>query len=174
MAGIAAKGRGALVSDREVTIQSESDIKARRKVLVDYIWGKAGFPDKRVPEVIVPGIQSPVDGLDGLKRVDEFRMELEPGHQGLAYHFIPEKPNGELVVVHHGHACSLNDDPSEKDMGYGLQRTIKALVKGGYGVFGVFMPQMRPGDCTGGHEAIMRQATEGSPLRFFSSPPRSG
>jgi hypothetical protein len=101
-------------------------------------------------------------------------MELEPGHQGLAYHFIPEKPNGELVVVHHGHACSLNDDPSEKDMGYGLQRTIKALVKGGYGVLGVFMPQMRPGDCTGGHEAIMRLATEGSPLRFFLEPTALG
>jgi hypothetical protein len=75
-----------------------------------------------------------------------------------------------LVVVHHGHACTLDDDPSPADIGYGLQRTIDALLREGYGVLGVFMPHMRPGDCTGGHDAMFQTNTNGSPIRYFLEP----
>jgi hypothetical protein len=92
---------------------------------------------------------------------------MAPGLQGLAYHFIPQRPNGGLVVVHHGHACTLDDDPSPGDVGYGMQRTIKALLLEGYGVVGVFMPHMRPGDCTGGHDAIFQMQTTGNPMKYF-------
>ena len=90
--------------------------------------------------------------------------------EGLAYHFIPQHPNGELVIVHQGHACTLDDDPSPAEVGYGLQRTIAALLREGYGVLGVFMPHMRPGDCTGGHDALMQLSTTGSPLKYFLEP----
>jgi len=111
-----------------------------------------------------------VKQLDELARVDELRMNLGPGLQGLAYHFIPRRPNSQLVVVHHGHGCTLDDDPSPSDVGYGLQRTIRALLHEGYGVLGLFMPHMRPGDCTGGHDAMFKDATIGSPIKYFLEP----
>jgi hypothetical protein len=44
--------------------------------------------------------------------------------------------------VHHGHSADFAGD-------YGLVSTINALLREGYGVLGVFMPHLRPGDTTG-------------------------
>lgn len=156
-----------LLDDRAVTLHSAREVTARRRALIQFIWGEAGFPKHRLPDVVQTNIASPVKELNHLARVDEFRMNLAPGLQGLAYHFIPQLPNRELVVVHQGHACTLDDDPSPEDKGYGLQRTIAALLREGYGVLGVFMPHMQPGDCKGGHEAMFELRTTGSPMKFF-------
>lgn len=159
-----------LIDDRAITIHSPGEVAAKRSALIHYLWGAAGFPRHRLPEVVRPGIPSPVNQLANLRRVDELRMDLAPGLQGLAYHFIPGRPNKELVVLHQGHACSLNDDPSPADVGYGMQRTIAALLEAGYGVLGVFMPRQRPGECVGQHAALFQIATIGSPMRFFLEP----
>jgi hypothetical protein len=159
---------GELLDDRALTIRSARDIEERRRALIQYVWGDAGFPSRRWPDTIVRDVACPVKQVTHLARVDEFRIDLAPGLQGLAYHFVAAQPNRELVVVHHGHACTLDDYPGPDDVGYGLQRTIAALLREGYGVLGVFMPHMRPGDCTGGH-ARMFQTPEvrGSPIRYF-------
>jgi len=159
-----------LVMDRAITIHSARDVAVKRAALIDYLWGSAGFPRQRMPDAVITNVPSPVKALSHLKRVDELRMELAPGMQGLAYHFVPERPNSELVVVHHGHACTLDDDPSPKDVGYGLQRTIAGLLREGYGVLGVFMPHMRPGDCTGHHDDMFKSPTTGSPIKYFLEP----
>lgn len=159
-----------LLDDRAITIHSARDVAAKRKALIYYLWGKDGFPNKRLPDVVTTNIPSPVKQLTNLARVDELRMTLAPNLEGLAYHFIPEQPNRELVIVHHGHACTLDDDPSPADIGYGLQRTIRAFLQEGYGVLGVFMPHMRPGDCSGGHDAMFNTNAIGSPIRYFLEP----
>ena len=159
-----------LIVDRGVTIHSGREVEEKRHALIEYLWGPDGFPKTRLPTTVVTNVSSPVKQLADLARVDELRMDLAPGLQALAYHFIPRKPNRELVVVHHGHACTLDDDPSPRDVGYGLQRTIAALLREGFGVLGVFMPHMRPGECTGGHDAMFQLATTGSPLKFFLEP----
>jgi hypothetical protein len=159
-----------LIDDRAITINDASAITAKRRALLEYVWGAEGFPHKRMPSAVVTNIVSPVKHLVQLARVDELRIDMAPGLEGLAYHFIPQQPNHELVVVHHGHACTLDDDPSPTDVGYGLQRTIRALLREGYGVLGVFMPHMRPGDCTGGHDAMFELKTAGSPMKFFLEP----
>ena len=72
------------------------------------------------------------------------------------------------MVVHHGHGCTLDDDPGPADVGFGLQRTIRALLSEGYGVLGVFMPHMRPGDCTDRHDAMFQMTNViGSPIKYF-------
>jgi hypothetical protein len=159
-----------LIDDRVITVHSAREAAAKRRALIQYLWGREGFPERRLPNVTVTNVASPVKQLSHLSRVDEFRIDMAPGLQGLAYHFIPERPNRELIVVHHGHACTLDDDPSSKDIGYGLQRTIDALLREGYGVLGVFMPHMRPGDCTGGHDAMFQTNTIGSPIKYFLEP----
>jgi hypothetical protein len=158
-----------LLDDRAITVHSGSEITKRRNTLIEYLWGQSGFP-KRLPENTVTNIPCPAKPLEHLRRVDELRIYLDPGLEGLAYHFISEYPNGELVIVHHGHACTLDDDSSSQDVGYGLWRTIQALLREGYGVLGVFMPHMRPGDCTGAHEAIFELKPFGSPIKYFLEP----
>ncbi len=159
-----------LLDDRAITIHSTRDVAEKRRALIQYLWGAEGFPERRLPDVVVTNVVSPVKHLTHLARVDELRIDMAPGLQGLAYHFIAEHPNRELVVVHHGHACTLDDDPSPADIGYGLQRTIHALLREGYGVLGVFMPHMRPGDCSGGHDAMFQMTTTGSPMKYFLEP----
>ncbi|MBI4326510.1 MAG: hypothetical protein HY674_14785 [Chloroflexi bacterium] len=159
-----------LIDDRAITLHSTREITEKRRVLIQYLWGAEGFPARRLPTTVLTNIASPVRQLGHLARVDEFRIDMAPGLQGLAYHFIPQHPNRELVVVHHGHACTLDDDPSPADAGYGLQRTIDALLREGCGVLGLFMPHMRPGDCTGGHDAMFQMTTTGSPIKYFLEP----
>src|SRR5437016_1904994 len=159
-----------LVMDRAITVHSAREVAQKRRALIQYLWGAQGFPERRLPDSVITNVASPVKQLGHLARLDELRMDLAPGLQGLAYHFIPQRPNFELVVVHHGHACTLDDDPSPNDVGYGLQRTIDALLREGYGVLGVFMPHMRPGDCTGGHDAMFQLKTTGSPMKYFLEP----
>lgn len=173
-AGAFALQSAELIDDRAITIHSSREVADRRRALIQYIWGAEGFPERRLPNIVVTNVASPVKQLNHVARVDEFRMDLAPGLQGLAYHFIPGKPNGDLVVVHHGHACTLDDDPSPSDVGYGLQRTIAALLREGYGVLGVFMPRRRPGDCDGSHEALFEIPTTGSALKFFLEPTALG
>lgn len=159
------------LDDRAITIHTAREVAKKRAALIRYIWGTDGFPKRRLPDVVVTNVSSPVHQLSNLARVDEFRLEQAAGLQGLAYHFIPRVPNRELVIVHHGHDCTLDDDPSTAEVGYGLQRTINALLRQGYGVLGVFMPHMRPGDCTGDHDALMQSKTAtGSPMKHFLDP----
>ncbi|HVY72301.1 MAG TPA: hypothetical protein VHH73_20370 [Verrucomicrobiae bacterium] len=158
-----------LVDDRAITIHSARDVAEKRRAIIQYLWGADGFPARKLPTVAT-NISSPVRNLDELARVDEFRFDQAPGLEGLAYHFIASHPNHELVVVHHGHGCTLDDDAGPKDTGYGLQRTINSLLREGYGVLGVFMPHMRPGDCTGNHEGMFALQTTGSPIKFFLEP----
>jgi hypothetical protein len=159
-----------VIDDRAISIHSAREAEEKRKALIEYLWGPEGFPDQRLPSAVLTNVASPVKQLANLARVDEFRMELAPGLEGLSYHFIPRRSNRVLVVVHHGHACTLDDEPSATDVGYGLQRTINALLREGFGVLGVFMPHMRPGDCTGGHDAVFNTKTVGSPIKYFLEP----
>src|SRR6266481_4724320 len=115
-----------LVDDRAITLHSAADVKKKRGALVKYLWGQPGFPANRLPDVVLTNVPSPVHQLTNLARADEFRFDLTTGLQALAYHFIPAKANGELVVVHHGHGCTLDDAPGPADAGFGLQRTIHA------------------------------------------------
>ena len=158
-----------LVDDRAITVRSGAEITQRRSALFHYLWGDDGFP-RRLPERTLTNIACPLKQLEQLKRVDELGISMAPGLEGLAWHFLADQPNGELVIVHHGHACTLDDEASPEDVGYGLWRTIQALLREGYGVLGVFMPHMRPGDCTGKHEALFELNPAGSPIKYFLEP----
>jgi hypothetical protein len=158
-----------LLDDRQITIHTAAAVAERRQALITYLWGSEGFPSQRLPDVVA-NAGTPVKELEGVERVDELRIDQAPGLQALAYHFIPRQPNGELVILHHGHACTFDDDPSPEDIGFGMQRTIKALLREGYAVLGVFMPHKRPGDCTGGHDAMFELPTTGNPMKYFLEP----
>lgn len=164
----------ALVDDRMVTITSAADIANKRAALINFVWGSPGFPSGSLPSVTL-GVPSPVAGLGNLSRVDRLLVNMDAGRQALAYHFVPQRQNGRLVVVHHGHGCTFNDDPSLTDSGFGMQRTINGLLVDGYSVLAVFMPHLRPDDCGSvSHDELFSNPAyapaAGSPMKYFLEP----
>src|SRR5215813_13858202 len=63
-----------LVMDRAVTLHSTREVAARRRALIQYLWGESGFPNHRLPDTIHTNVASPVKELQHLLRVDELRM----------------------------------------------------------------------------------------------------
>jgi hypothetical protein len=181
----------AFVDDRQITISSATDVSNKRQRLIQFIWGSAGFPSDKLPSSrtldvcsLPRGNQSPandvcgfVNNLSNLERVDEIRIAMSWGQEGLAYHFIPaERKNNRLVILHHGHACTFNDSPEFADVGFGMQRTINALLQDGYSVLAMYMPHFRPDDCQEADPNVHNNmfcnipVTTGSPMKFFLEP----
>ncbi len=164
----------ALVDDRRITIASSADVDARRQALIQFIWGSSGFPASKLPSSVERNVASPVQNLGNLERVDTLHVGMDAGEEGLAHHFLPLRKNDRLVILHHGHACTFDDSSDLADTGYGMQRTIHALLSDGYSVLAAFMPHSRPDDCglTAAHDRMFRTISlpSGSPLKFFLEP----
>src|SRR5882672_1333572 len=85
-----------LLNDSSISLHSSREILQKRRELVKYLWGADGFPQNRFPDTVLTNVASPVKYLQQLARVDELRIDMAPGLQGLAYHFIPQRPNSGL------------------------------------------------------------------------------
>jgi len=162
----------ALLDDRAVTIAATTAAQARRAELIRFIWGDAGFPVNSLPVFVKNNDRSPVPKLVNLKRVDTLRISMETGLQGLAHHFIPEK-NGKnrLVVLHlwHSRTCSFNDGTTEEP-DVGMRKTLNRLLKEGYPVLAVYMPQVTPEDCRWDHNVLFQMSVSGNAMKFFLEP----
>src|SRR5947209_922318 len=73
-----------LATDRMITIRSAQEAAARREALIKYIWDADGFPAHKLPDLVVTNVDSPVKHLTALRRMDELRMDMAPGLQGVA------------------------------------------------------------------------------------------
>src|SRR3982750_2710058 len=85
-----------LLDDRNITITSAADVGARRQALINFIWGSAGFPADKMPQVLVRGDLSPVGPIPNLERVDTLTYEMEHGIRSYAHHFVPLFKNNPL------------------------------------------------------------------------------
>lgn len=143
----------------------------KRQELIRFLWGNDGFPSTKLPSSVHKDVASPVDGLSNLERVDNLHIQMDAGVESLAHHFIPAvgKKN-RLVILHHGHASTFNDDPSLEDVGAGMQRTIRALLIEGYSVLAVYMPGYLPGQPPAWHGGVVETTTTGSGIKFFLEP----
>lgn len=170
----AAAPANGLVDDGRITIVSAADVAAKRAALIQFIWGSSGFPTDTLPTSVARNLASPVQNLGNLERVDALHISMDAGEKGLAYHFIPRQKNNRLVILHHGHACTFDDSSDLADTGYGMQRTIDALLSDGYSVLAAYMPHSIPDDCglTAAHDNMFRTITlpTGSPMKFFLEP----
>src|SRR5262245_45923582 len=130
-----------LHDDRQITIASAEDVAKKRQQLINLIFGPTGLAAGRLP-VVEKNDACPVRGLRGLARVDTLTIAMEADQKSYAHHFIPKRPNEHLVVLHHGHAPTFDDQPGPVDGGYGMQRTIDELLIEGYSVLAVYMPHI--------------------------------
>ncbi len=151
-----------------------ASMNAQRQALIQFLWGGAGFPSTRLPTAVDRNVASPVRGLANLERVDTLHIQMEAGMESLAHHFIPSTSRqNRLVIVHHGHATSFDDDPGMDDVGFGMQRTINNLLLGGYSVLAMYMLGCLPSayQCEIDHASIVNTpTTSGSGMKFFVEP----
>jgi len=118
-------------ADAIVQIASEAQVIAKRKELIKFIWGEAGFPDSELPDKVEEGTRDErYAGLNNLKQINRIYIPMEWGIDSIVYHFIPLAGNNELVIYHQGH---------RGDFIHGLD-TISALLDRGYAVIGMSMP----------------------------------
>lgn len=167
------------IDDRQITLRSPTDIANRRKQLIQFVWGSSGFPSAKLPSVET-GVPTPLPSIvENVQRVDRLRFRMDNDQRNLAYHFIPQRGNGRVVIVHQGHFCSLddrifNDTAAGASVEDGVHNTIKALLRDGYAVMAMFMPRYTPEECAmsgDAHSEIFRIPTAtGSPMKFFLEP----
>jgi hypothetical protein len=168
-----------LHDDRQITIASAEDVAGKRQQLINFIFGPTGMTAGKLP-VVEKNDASPVRGLRGLARVDTLTIAMEADQKSYAHHFIPKRPNRRLVVLHHGHAPTFDDQPGPVDGGYGMQRTIDELLLEGYSVLAVYMPhivQFRTRQSVNDNGSISHDAMfqklkvkDGSVMKFFLEP----
>src|SRR5262249_13243760 len=164
---------------RQITIASAEDVAKKRQQLINFVFGPTGLAAGKLP-VVEKNDTSPVRGLRGLARVDTLTIAMEAEQKSYAHHFIPKRPNKRLVVLHHGHAPTFDDQPGSVDAGYGMQRTIDELLIEVYSVLAVYMPhivQFRTrlnvnDNGSISHDAMFQQikVKDGSVMKFFLEP----
>lgn len=153
------------------TIASSIEVQNKRRELIQFLWGQDGFPATKLPASVDRNVESPVDGLSNLERVDTIHIQMDAGYESMAHHFIPSKSKrNRLVIVHHGHGSSFNDDAGMDDAGYGMQRTINNLLMEGYSVLAMYMPGYVAGQAYMSHATIVETETTGSGMKFFLEP----
>jgi hypothetical protein len=157
-----------LFDDTTLTTTTET-ARQKRQQLIRYIWGEEGLPKQR-PASIEKNAPGPVKGLRNAASVETFTIRMDAGRENTTHHFVPQRGNGRLMVLHHGHACTFDD--ADNPIGSGMAEAIDAFLGQGYGVLAAYMPHMRPGDCrTVAHGDLFDLSVKsGSPLRFFLDP----
>src|SRR5262245_28503019 len=168
-----------LHDDRQITISSADDVAKKRQELIHFIFGPAGLSGDKLPAV-EKNDASPVHGLRALARVDTLTIAMEADQKSYAHHFIPKQPNKRLVVLHHGHGPTFDDQPGPTDGGYGMQRTIDELLIDGYSVLAVYMPHIVQfsthlsvnDNRSMSHDAMFQKlkVNDGNVMKFFLEP----
>lgn len=116
-----------------IQIHDTADITEKRRTLIRFIWGDAGFPDTRMPEQVEHDISDDrYDNISALKRIDKLTVEMAYGLYSRVYLFHPDNPNNKLAVVHAGHGQDF----------FVLKHVIKSLLENQYAVLGIAMPLM--------------------------------
>ncbi len=161
----------ARVDDSKITIVTPADVARKRAALVDFTWGKGGFPATKMPSSVQRSVQSPVQGLKNLARVDTLRISMAVGLIGMSHQFVPKHSNRRLAILHLGHTstCTFNDGlAGESDVG--IRKTLLSLLSKGFTVLAVYMPQQTPEDCREHHDQLFNVVTTGNPMKFFLEP----
>ena len=137
-----------LVNDANITT-TPANAAARRKQLIEFIWGPAGLPKNKPTQSIA----------------DTFNIHMDAGQENVTRLLRPKQKTNKLIILQHGHSCSFED-------GAGLDHATTEFLKAGYAVLQAHMPHMRPGDCaTLPHGDLFKlKLASGNALKFFLEP----
>jgi hypothetical protein len=160
--------------DDIIDIQTEDDVAAIREELIGFLFGKDGFPDNALPDLVTKNFYDrDFEGMKNLKQITRLTMEMEWELNSIAYLFIPVNSNNQLVIYHQGH-------DGEFLLG---KSTIEAFLGKGFHVVGMSMPlkgmNRKPvveteefgKICISSHNQISYLTpSSGHPVRYFLDP----
>jgi len=117
-----------------ITIGSEADVDAMRSRLIGIIWGTPALPrDLPVVEKCFLGASDRAAFDSAASSVETLVTRMDAGIESRALHFVPRNGNGEVVLLHEGHAP------------FRLRtHQIASLLGSGYGVIVLWMPLQPP------------------------------
>ncbi|MFN0103629.1 MAG: SGNH/GDSL hydrolase family protein [Bryobacteraceae bacterium] len=157
-----------LVDDRDGTV-APSTAAAKRKQIIDYIWGPAGMPTAK-PAIRGSNAPAPIKTLKNASAIETFTIRMEAGQENTTHHILPKQKTNKLIILQHGHACTFDDATDPR--GAGMAEAVDSFLNAGYAVLIAYMPHMRPGDCqTVSHAELFNlNLNAGSALKFFLEP----
>ena len=112
-----------------IKIKDENDILQKRNSLINYMWNTNHLP-KNLPEISKNISDVRYSELKNLQRIDKITVNMDYGINSIAYHFIPNQSNGELIIYHQGH---------DGDFFKG-KKTIQFFLENRYAVIAFSMP----------------------------------
>lgn len=119
---------------RLIAIRAPEDVGRLRADLVRFLWGEAGLP-AGPPHRVEEGVtEARFDGVGHVARVDRLTSRMDYGLVSVGYHLVPDRPNGAVILYHHGHIAGGPNDRAR----------IGRLLGEGYAVVELFMPLYGP------------------------------
>ena len=114
-----------------IKIKNEEDVIKKQELLIDFIWSGEGFPVSKLPDLVENDINdSRYSDMKNLERIDKITMIMDYEINSIAYLFLAEESNENLVIYHQGH---------KGDFIIGKE-TIQFFLKQGYSVLALSMP----------------------------------
>ncbi len=115
-----------------IQINNENDIIAKRKQLIEFMWGKESFPKDGLPAIEKNIQDQRYDALynQNLGRIDKLVISMDYGLKSIAYHFIPKRKNNKLMIYQQGHRGDF----------YKGMKTISFFLNNGFSVVAFSMP----------------------------------
>ncbi len=165
--------------DNWISISSAADVATRRSQLVSYIWGAGGWPSVAATAVTHDPIICPTADLENLQSVSQLKTLVSVSATTTTTygcHFKPQLGNERAVVVNLGHWYTYYDPTpgGYQDGDGGFHRMINSLLRDGYSVVAMYMPECDPTDwpasCTASHNALFAANPSGAAFRFFLEP----
>lgn len=111
-------------------IQTQSDILAKRDLLIKFVWKETGFPTSMPSSIEIDIDDANFAQMNNLQQIDRMTIEMENGVNSIAYLFQPENSNNKLMIYHHGHDGGFTDG----------KKTIEFFLKDGYSILAFSMP----------------------------------
>jgi len=142
-----------------ITVHDRASLAAARTRLRDAIWGPGGAgADRRADRVGTATLPGFADA-ENLERIEELTAQVYR-YTAHAYHLVPRRGNGALVVYSHGYAGTFEMHA----------RHLKRLVAAGYGVLAFNYPGYGEGGFPGDYAHQGFLDVEPYPLRILVEP----
>ncbi len=161
-------------ADSVIQIHQPKDVLLRRDAVIEFLWGKDGFPKDKIPDSVDKGITDvDFDSLSNLQRIDKLTINMDYGLKSIAYHFMPNGSKKRLAIYHQGHNGKFSVGNT----------TINAFLDNGFEVIALSMPLLGMNNKItvnferfGGmfirshSEMQYLQPKQGHPIKYFMEP----
>lgn len=156
-----------------IYIKNSDDITIKKNELIKYIWKDPGFPYSKLPLVTQNIVDKRYSDLENLKRIDKIEVLMEYDVNSVAYLFLPDQNNNDLIIYHQGH---------DGDFIKG-KNTIQYFLNKGYSVLAFSMPLLGMNNqpvveltefgkikLVSHNQFQFLESTSFSPIKFFVEP----